>query len=365
MRLPRTAFLAFTLTATALHAQATPQTPSTSGISKSPSLAAMEQSVHHGDFPKLGSVVILRGGKLAYEAYFDGDANTLRDTRSATKTVTGMLVGLAIQQGKLGGVQDRVLSFFPGIQPQNPDPRKDAMTLEDLMTMSSPLECDDWNDFSRGNEERMYPMEDWSRFFLDLPIAGHMKIPGDPEPKYGRHFSYCTAGAFTLSPILQRATGRPVADFAQQNLFVPLGIEHAAWVTSPLAFAQTGGGLRLSSRDLAKLGQLYLDDGVYNGKRILSADWIKQSTQPHAQIDDATDYGYFWWLKSFQSKGGKSYPAFWMSGNGGNKILVFPELHAVVVITSANYNTHGMHQLTEKLLDDYILPALALPAIAQ
>ena len=340
---------------TPLRSQSPNETPAAA-----PHLATMEQAVHHGDFPKLGSVVILRGGKLVYEAYFDGDASTLRDTRSATKTITGMLVGLAIQQGKLPGVQARILPFFPGLVPQNPDPRKDAITIEDLMTMSSPLECDDWNDFSRGNEERMYPIEDWARFFLDLPIAGHTTLPGEPPtPKYGRHFSYCTAGAFTLSPILQRATGEPVAGFAQKNLFTPLGIEHVAWVVSPLGFAQTGGGLRLSSRDLARLGQLYLDKGVWQGHRLLTAEWVKQSTQPHAQIDDTTDYGYFWWLKSFQSKGGKAHPAFWMNGNGGNKVLVFPDLDAVVVITSTNYNTRGMHELTQKLLEDYILPAIA------
>jgi CubicO group peptidase (beta-lactamase class C family) len=322
-------------------------------------LSTMEQAVRHGDFPKVSSVVILRNGKLAYETYFEGDANTLRDTRSATKTITSALVGMAIQQHHIDSIQTPILPFFPGYQPQNPDPRKAKITVEDLLTMSSPLECDDDNEFSRGNEERMYALEDWSHFFLDLPMGGQMRLPGATPPKYGRRFSYCTAGVFTLSPILQQATGQAVDVYARQNLFAPLGIENAAWVYSPLGLVQTGGGLRLSSRDLAKFAQLYLNDGTWNGKRLLASDWIKQSTTPHveADADEATEYGYLWWLKTFKSKDGKLYPSFWMSGNGGNKVVAIPSLNAVIVITSTNYNSRGMHQSTEKLLDEFILPA--------
>jgi CubicO group peptidase (beta-lactamase class C family) len=120
---------------------------------------------------------------------------------------------------------------------------------------------------------------------------------------------------------------------------------------------QTGGGLRLSSRDLLKIAQLYLNGGSWQGKRIVDEAWVRASTQPHARIDDDTEYGYLWWLKSFKS-GGKSYPAFFMSGNGGNKVLAFPKLDLAVVITSTNYNAHGMHEQTEKLLTDYILAAV-------
>ena len=103
---------------------------------------------------------------------------------------------------------------------------------------------------------------------------------------------------------------------------------------------------------------MYLNGGVWNGNRLLSADWVKASTTPHVQTgDETTEYGYLWWLKTFSSKDGKQYPSFWMSGNGGNKVVALPDLHAVVVITSTNYNSHGMHQSTEKLLDEFILPA--------
>jgi CubicO group peptidase (beta-lactamase class C family) len=324
-------------------------------------LQAMETAIRNGEFKKIGSILIARHGKLVYEGYFDGsDASAFRDTRSATKSVTDMLVGIAIDKGLLAGVDVPILPFFPDKQPlQNPDPRKAKITVEDFLTMSSLLECDDWNDFSRGNEERMYVIEDWIQFTLDLPIKGFPPWVKKPsEAPYGRSFSYCTAGATTLGGVLDRATKTAVPEFAMKNLFAPLGIQKVDWKFSPLGLAQTGGGLGLKSRDLLKLGQLYLNRGVWNGSRIVSERWVKTSTQPHARIDDQTEYGYFWWLKSFKSAE-KSYPAFYMSGNGGNKVAVFPALDMVAVPTSTNYNTRGMHEQTDKLLTDYILASLA------
>jgi len=323
-------------------------------------LQAMEAAIRGGEFKKISSIVIARHGKLVYENYFDGsDATALRDTRSATKSITDILAGIAIEKGLLSGVDAPILPFFPDKQPlQNPDPRKSKITVEDFLTMSSLLECDDWNDFSRGNEERMYIMEDWIQFALDLPIKGFAPWAKKPsESPYGRSFSYCTAGAATLGGVLERATKTPVPEFAAKNLFAPLGIQKVEWQFSSLGLALTGGGLRLQSRDLLKVGQMYLNSGTWNGSRIVSDGWVKTSTQPHARIDEETEYGYLWWLKSFQA-GEKSYGAFFMSGNGGNKVAVFPSLDMVVVLTSTNYNTRGMHEQTEKLLTDYILASM-------
>ena len=324
-------------------------------------LNSMETAVRAGDFKKIGSVLVARHGKLVYEGYFDGDAATLRDTRSATKSITDLLVGIAIGEKKLSGVDARVLTLLPehARKIQNPDPRKNKITVEDFLTMSSPFECDDWNDASRGNEERMYVIEDWAQFVLDLPVRGRMHVGEQPEsPKYGRYFSYCTGGVFVLSEVLQKATGQRTDRYAQEKLFAPLGITDAQWGYSPLNIPQTGGGLRLTSRELLKIAELYRAGGRWQGTRVVDEAWVKKSTQPHAQIDEETEYGYLWWLKSFKS-GGKSYPAFFMSGNGGNKVAVFPGLDLAVVITSTNYNTRGMHEQTEKLLTDYILPAVA------
>jgi len=333
-------------------------TPDSAGMS-AVTLQGMEQAIRSGEFKKITSVLIARHGKLIYENYFEGDAQSTRNTRSATKTVTSMLVGIAIDKQELHGVDTPILSFFKDKQPvQNPDPRKDKITVEDFLTMSSLLECDDWNDFSRGNEERMYLIEDWVQFTLDLPIRGFSSATRKPQDSpYRRSFSYCTAAATTLSGLLARATGFPTEEFARRNLFDPLGIKQADWVFSPLGLAMTGGGLGLRSRDLLKLGQLYLDGGVWHGQRIVSDGWVKASVQPHVRIDDQTEYGYFWWLKGFKS-GTKTFSAYYMSGNGGNKVAVFPELSVVVVLTSTNYSTPGMHQQTDRLLTDYILASL-------
>ena len=337
----------------------TTASPAESGLSDS-QLHALEAAIRAGEFKKIGSVLIARHGKLAYEGYFDGDAATLRDTRSATKSVTDVLVGIALDQHKLSGVDAKVLSLLPerARKIQNPDPRKSAITVEDFLTMSSPLECDDWNDASRGNEERMYLVEDWTQFILDLPIRGRMRVGEKVEPPaYGRYFSYCTGGVFTLSEVLEKATGQRTDRYARQKLFDPLGIAIAEWVYSPMNIPQTGGGLRLSSRDLLKIAQLYLNEGEWQGKRLVSASWVRSSTSPHAQIDDDTNYGYLWWIKTFKV-GEKSCPSFFMSGNGGNKVVAIPSLDMVVVITSTNYSTRGMHEQTEKILTDYVLAAV-------
>jgi CubicO group peptidase (beta-lactamase class C family) len=333
--------------------------PQSSGLSIAP-LAAMEKAILAGEFKKIGSVLIARHGKLVYETYFEGDASTLRDTRSATKSIADVLVGIAIGEHKLSGVDARVLSLLPerarGLQ--NPDPRKDKITVEDFLTMSSPLECDDWNDVSRGNEERMYLVEDWAQFILNLPMRGRMHLGEQVEaPPYGRYFSYCTGGVFTLSEVLEKVTGTRTDRYAEEKLFRPLGITDAVWVYSPLNIPQTGGGLRLTSRELLKIAELYRAGGQWQGRRIVDAAWVEASTRPHARIDDNTEYGYLWWLKAFKS-GGKSYPAFYMSGNGGNKVAVFPGLDMAVVLTSTNFNSKGMHEQTDRLLSDYILRAV-------
>lgn len=318
-------------------------------------IAAMDHAIASGEFKKIGSIVIARHGQIVYEHYFDGDADTLRDTRSATKSITSMLVGIAIDQRKIPDVSQRILPFFPDKQPlANPDRRKSEITIEDFLTMSSLLECDDWNEVSRGNEERMYIIEDWIKFTLDLPIKGF--APWAKKPKdspYGRSFSYCTAGAFTVGQVVARATHTPLQTFAERYLFAPLGITRVEWPYSPLGLAQGGGGLRLRSRDLLSLAELYLDGGVWNGRTIVSKEWIATSTRPHVSIDDQTNYGYFWWLKKFAG-----VDAFYMSGNGGNKVAAFPALDVAVVITSTNYNTHGMHEQTDRLLNEYIVPAV-------
>lgn len=339
--------------------------PASVGISAE-RLGQMEQAIKAGDFKAITSVLIARHGKLAYEHYFDSDGvDGLRNTRSATKTVTGMLIGAAIDRRLIPSVQARVLDYLRDKLPlQNPDPRKQEITIEDFLTMSSLLECDDENSFSRGNEERMYLVEDWAKFTLDLPIRGFPEWQAKPKDSpYGRSWQYCTAGPVTLGVVLERAVKRPVPDFARDALFAPLGITSVKWQSQPLGTAMTGGGLELRSRDLFKLGRLYLDNGVWNGNRILSAEWVQNSLRPHANAREDTDYGYLWWLQTFHSHA-RSLRSYGMYGTGGNKLLVFPDEALVVVITTTNYRVQGAGALTDKLIVDYILEAVS-PASAK
>lgn len=226
--------------------------------------------------------------------------------------------------------------------------------------MSAPLECDDWNSASRGNEERMYLIEDWSRFILDLPIRG---IPPwkktAKESKYGRAFSYCTGGVQVLTELVERLTKKPMTAYLQEKLFTPLNIKSPAFSQTPLGTTNGGGGAKLTSRDWIKLGQLMLNQGQYQGQSLISADWVKQSLQPRAVIDADRniEYGYLWWIFKHEVNG-KTITSYAASGNGGNYTFITPELNAVTVITSTAYNTNYMHKQSQEIFTMYVLPHL-------
>ena len=328
----------------------------------SPTLDDITPAVGAGTYKQITSVVVARGDRVVYERYFDtAGAEALRNTRSATKTVTGMLVGAAVDRGLLRA-ESPVLPFFKDRLPvANSDPRKNRITVEDFLTMSSLLECDDENEFSRGNEERMYLVEDWVKFTLDLPIKGFPDWQPKPEQSpYGRTWSYCTAGASTLGPLLERATKQSVPAFAQAVLFKPLGIESVKWQFQPLGSAMTGGGLQLRSRDLLKLGQLYLNNGRWQGHQVISEAWVRRSLSPHAHARKDTDYGYLWWLQTFQVNG-QNITTYGMYGTGGNKVYVLPVHGVVVVVTTTNFKVAGAGALTDQLFTSLIVPALLVP----
>jgi CubicO group peptidase (beta-lactamase class C family) len=321
--------------------------------------AALDRAIASGMFKQITSVAVVQHGASIFERYYgSATAATLHNTRSATKTVTGALVGGAIQRGYLPDAGADVLPFLADRQPlAHPDARKAHITVEDLLTMSAIVECDDNNSFSAGNEERMYLVEDWPKFFLDLPIKGFPSWVSTPaKSPHGRSFSYCTAGVVTLGAVLERATKMSIPEFASQILFGPIGVHDAQWQFTPTGTAMTGGGLGLTTRDLAAFGRLYLDHGSFNGLQVLPRQWVDVSVQPHAEIDDDTEYGYLWWLKSFGA--GPAFRSFFMTGAGGNRVHVFPALDAVVVITTTNYRVQGAHALSDQLLVNYVLPLL-------
>ncbi len=323
-------------------------------------LKQLEEAIAKKKYERLSSVLIAKDGKLVYEKYYNGfDVNSQHDTRSATKTITSILIGIAIDKGFIKSEKEPILKYFADKKPlRNPDPRKEKITIEDLLTMSSILECDDTNQASRGHEERMYIIEDYFKFFLDLPIRG--KPPWETDVKdlpYGRRFSYCTAGTVLLGGIIERSTKMKVEDFAQKYLFTPLRISKPKWQIIPSGTAMTGGGLKLKARDYIKLGQLFLSSGKLNGKQIVSSEWVAKSVKPRADTGSEIKYGYLWWLLKFGQKGEKHF-AYAMFGNGGNKIAVFPKLKVVVVLTNRMYGGRRGHQQTNKIMNEYIVPAL-------
>ena len=324
--------------------------------------AQAQANIDKGEYKAITSVLVAQDGKVVYEHYFDtGGAQARRNTRSATKTIAGMLAGLAIADGKLPSASAKILDYLPPsrrARMQNPDPRKDNIRVEDLLTMSSLLECDDEAQFSRGNEERMYLIEDWVQFYIDLPMQGFPAwMPKPADSPHGRSFRYCTAGVTTLGEVIQTAVGEPLPAYAQRRLFEPLGIDAPEWQLSPLGLAQAGGGLGLRTRDLWKLGQLYLDGGRYGGREIMPESWVRQSLQAQATAREDADYGYLWWLMKIPV-GDKEVLVPTMAGNGGNGLFLLREKHAVVVITTTNNNERQPHLLTFKLLTKDLLPAL-------
>jgi CubicO group peptidase (beta-lactamase class C family) len=274
------------------------------------------------------SVVVSRGGEIVVEEYLEGDETTLHNTRSCTKTVAGMLLGLAIDRGLVPGVDTLLGDLLDEAAP--------PVTVRDVLTMSSCLQCNDWDEGSPGNEELMYPQQDWLRFVLGLPLREE------------RTFSYCTAGVVALGIALERALGEPLSAFSRRELFEPLGIERAEWQQTPLGQTSTAGGLLLASRSLLALGELYLRDGG----GLVPPAWVAESIRPHARIDPETEYGYLWWLKSFAGE-----RCFYMTGTGGNRVHVFPDRELVAVITTTNFRRRDAHALSDRLVVEEILQA--------
>lgn len=307
----------------------------------------MVRQLDEGAYPGVTSVLLAHKGELVLERYFEGaKADDLQNTRSASKTITSALIGIALDRGELATVDQPVLPLFPEYERDalEDDPRKGAITLAHLLSMRSGV---------RGNEDAMYPTDDWVGFYWDQPLVA--------EP--GKRFSYATSGPVVLGSVIIRAGGLRVPDYANRHLFEPMGIRSYRWPISnsrgSQGLAMTGGGLHLRPRDMAKFGQLYLDGGLWKGKRIVSEEWITASTTQKATSNlYGEDYGYFWRMMDRKTPSGtaRSYEAW---GNGGQFIMVFPALDLVAVFTGTNYGKMPEMERPFELMERFILPAFA------
>jgi CubicO group peptidase (beta-lactamase class C family) len=322
-----------------------PSTPLAESIDGA-ALSGVFEALRSGVYPKVDSMVVARHGTLVAEGYFNGyGRDSLHDLRSTGKSFTSALTGIAVEQG-LMTVNDPISQHIPDFDRHaNLDTRKRAITVRHLLDMASGLDCDDWNAASPGNEEQMYAKHDWVRFILDLPMLY--------EP--GARSSYCTGGVIVLGSMISYRSGMTLDGYAATWLFEPLDIRDSAWRRSPDGMATGGGGLKLRPRDLAKLGQLYLDGGVWNGRRIVSASWVAESRRATTHLRD-DGYGYLWWKRGF-SHDGAFLEGFFTSGNGGNFVFVFPALDLVVAFTGSNFDSNAMDQ-PFRILGTRVLPAV-------
>jgi CubicO group peptidase (beta-lactamase class C family) len=308
--------------------------------------AQLSGAVSSGRYGSVTSVWVEQGGNLLHAEYFRGaGADTRHNLRSVGKTVTGMLVGIAIADGHIDGVHEKAAAYFDDLPPfQNGDPRKDDISLQDLLTMSGPLECDDWNSFSRGNEERMYLVEDWSSFFWNLPVKNRpsWEIP-ETDGGFGRLFSYCTAGIQLVGEIVERAVGSPAPEYAERRLFGPTGIGSRKWNYASSGKAHLGGGLELATTDWASLARLYVNGGRADGRQVIPEAWVDASLEDYVRIDDETNYGYLWWRPRYEVDG-REFRANMMSGSGGNRVYALPEFGVVVVLTKNDFRDRDAHQ---------------------
>jgi CubicO group peptidase (beta-lactamase class C family) len=330
------------------------------GLRKKPLVEMVEQilTANVADNPlPMHSLLIARHGNLVFEEYFYGfTKEKVHDTRSAGKTWATMLVGVARQHGANLGPETPVYPLFPSYQPiAHWDDRKAKLTLRDLMTMTSGLACDDNDSNSPGQEGQMQSQTlqpDWYKYTLDLPMA---RDPG------GDNGIYCSADINLVGGVVRQVTGRWLPDLFQKDFAQPLQIAEYHLNLMPTGEAYMGGGLYMRPRDLLKLGQLYLNGGIWNGKRVVGKDWVEESTRRASNISDPIgmdhQYGFAWHIYHFDVQG-KTYRMFFAGGNGGQLVMIFPELDMVAAYNGGAYGeSKKFFRWQALLVPQYIIPA--------
>ena len=326
------------------------------------------ERVGDNSYKNIHSVLLVKNGKLVVEEYFPGrdskgqyqtfTRDTLQEMHSATKSVNSILIGIAIDQHLIRGVDEKISSFFPEYSDVFTNKEKDAIRLKDLLSMTAGLSWDEWTypyTDSRNDVAAMIGKADFFRYVLERPVA---------TPP-GTKFVYNSGVSLMLGEIIYKASGLRADRFAERYLFSPLGITNYSWGKAPNGVVNTLGGLAMRPRDMAKIGCLFLNGGRWQGKQIVSEKWVEVSTKPQIGTGQlpawslADGYGYQWWLGSFPVRGQfvESYNA---RGRGGQFIIVFPTLQLVAVLTGWNENELVRQPLD--MLQRYILPA-AVPQL--
>lgn len=307
-------------------------------------LREMMQKIIEGGYPNVHSILIIKDSRLVFEQYFyQYTKDSVQELRSATKSFFSAITGIAIEKGFIKSINESVLSFFPEYTLNNMSDAKKRITVEDLLTQQTGLDCDISNPKSEGNETTMDYSDDWVKFTLDLPM---IDTPGGN----GR---YCSGNPVTLGRIVEKNSKMPLLRFATKYLFEPLGFTNYKWYFKPdKSSAENYCQVYLTPREMSKFGLMYLNNGIWKGKQIVSSDWVNLSFEKHSVIQ-GIDYGYLWWLKYLDADGTRYYTKA-AQGNGGQRIYILKEQNMVAVITGGNYNSQSP---SDELMKKYILPA--------
>ena len=313
------------------------------------------------------SVLVVKDNKLIFEDYFSGkdqswgedlgvvdfDGDSLHDMRSVTKSITSALVGIAISEGKIAGIDASVFDLFPDYSDQLA-PDKKSLTLHHILTMSAGLDWFEPIDYTNpGNDEiRMDGSPDPVAFTLGRSLRN--------QP--GQSFQYNGGLPTLLGHLLEKGYGKSGDQIAKEKLFDPLGIESFDFHANSGGMLAYASGLRLTPRDMAKIGMLYLNDGRWREEQIIPADWVEASLRPYLESSFTPGYGYQWWIMRFDSE----HESIWVPaaiGNGGQRIFILQPFDMVVVVTAGNYNTGDVELSGSDILMEYIFPSLGLPGM--
>lgn len=315
------------------------------GVRAEPALQLVH-AIRAGAYPQAHSVLLIRHGKLVLEEYFYGHhRERLHGFQSCTKSITSLLVGIALEQGAIGSIDEPVYKYFPERAGYRWIDECYDLTLKHILTMTAAL---DWNETlpytdPRNDAVQMNQSADWIGYVLNKTRAG----------KPGEKYVYTSGLSILLGALLKNATGLYVDEFAERHLFGPLGITRYRWEAAPDGTRHTGGGLSLRPRDAAKIAAMLLAGGRWRGQPVIAEAWVRESTRQHTAPDDYP-YGYQWHLSRFEVNGRK-FESFCASGYGGQRMFMFPELDLAVVFTAGSYG--GDSKPLEKV-ERFILPAV-------